>query len=142
MLIVPETEGKTYFERLKTDSSLKMALGKSRDTTHYQNRISTTGKATICKEVFMTIPVVIYTRKDFYLLNSLDYWIEQLRASGLIDFRSSETFEREQSMSRALPPKVLKVKDFRGSFYIIAFGWIAGTIVLLSERAINKLRPN
>jgi hypothetical protein len=39
-----------------------------------------------CKEKVMTIPVVIYARKDFYLHESINEKIKRLITAGLIEY--------------------------------------------------------
>lgn len=138
MLKVTDEQRKDIFQGFKVDASLKVVMGKSKDTVHYLNQISNTTKTAFCKEVFMTIPVVVYTRQDFYLLNALNDRINELRASGLIDFWASLDIKRAENKPESPHPRTLKLEDFKGSFYIAIIGWVVGVSTLVCEFIVRS----
>ena len=86
----------------------------------------------ICKEVIVTIPAVIYTRKDFYLLQELNYKLVILRNSGLIDFWNfQETYQVNDDS--AVETKKLMMGDLIGCFQILIFGLIASFAAFVIE---------
>jgi hypothetical protein len=139
MLIISEREARSYIVRLRNDSSLKVVIGRSLISSYYLNRSNNVSRVSISREVFITLPVVVYTRKDFYLLNSINDGIEHLKATGLIDFWASEGFKRIKSVSRSSHPKVLQVRDFRGSLHLVVFGWIVSVFAVVCECFYKKL---
>lgn len=139
MMKVSEPEGKNYIKRLTTDASLKVVVGRSSITAHYLNQMSRSAKNAISREVFMTVPIVIYSRQDFYLLNSINEEIEQLKASGLIDFWTYQSVKRDKTPTISSLPKALQVKHFKGSFYIVALGWSVSFAAAVCECFIKKL---
>jgi hypothetical protein len=139
MLKVSEPEGKNYIKRLTTDSSLKVTVARSSITAHYLNKKSRSAKNAISREVFMTIPIVIYSRQDFYLLNSINEEIEKLKSSGLIDFWTYASIKRDQSPTISSLPQALQVKHFKGIFYIVALGWTVSFVAAVCECFIKKL---
>lgn len=81
----------------------------------------------ICKEFVTTIPVVIYTKKDFYLLNALDEKIRLLKAAGLIDFWNFQDVDK-RFLNDPDPktPKTLQLHHLFGCFQILIAGWLVG----------------
>lgn len=141
MLKVSLKQGNDYVEQLKTDPSLKLAFGKSLDAAYYINQISNTSRATICSEVFMTVPIVIYARQEFYLLNTINERIQQLSASGLIDFWASQDVNIGLLKAKEIfYPKVLNFKEFKGSFYVLSIGCVLGVLVFMFELFTSRLK--
>lgn len=91
----------------------------------------------ICKEIFLTIPVVIYTQKNFYLLDEFDAIIEVLKSSGLIQlWESSVNFHDRFSTgisNYTKNMKALTLHDLEGCFYILVSGSIAGLFAYILE---------
>lgn len=84
----------------------------------------------VLEEVLQIFPVVIYTTKNHYLINSLNNWIELLRSAGLIRKwyyekiipKSKTNIDRRKSK-----PKSIDLKNFEGIFKI----WISGLLISL-----------
>lgn len=88
----------------------------------------------VCKEVFMTIPEVFYTKKDFYLLGELNRKIEMLKASGLIDFWSFQDINKNTKNSKDTKiPKVLSLNQFKGCFSVLFIGLGLTCVVFVFE---------
>jgi hypothetical protein len=89
----------------------------------------------ICKEVFVALPEVIYIRKYFYLLDELSQGIEHLKSSGLIEFWHERGFRRKHVDVgiEVNQPKALNLKDIEGCLYVILSGLLASLIVFCIE---------
>lgn len=134
IIIIPLAKEKLFIEKLKVDPSLHAVYGKSLDIAFYMNQISNTSKVNICKEVFLTIPVVVYARQDCYLLGALNKHIDNLKASGLIDSWAAQDIRKNHEIKpETSQPKVLQLYDFKGSFYILTIGWLLGFAAFVSE---------
>jgi hypothetical protein len=114
---------------------VKEALTISLTNVIYNNRRkSNKAKIVVCKERISMIPVVIYTRKDFCLLNALNDKIETFKAAGLVDFWQSEFRDKNFiNVKESREPKVLKLKQMIGSFYILLIGNFMSFFIFVIE---------
>lgn len=108
--------------------------------TLYYNQISSKiSRFVICKEVFMTIPIVLYAVKDFYLLDSLNDKIKMLKASGLIDKWHYHNIKKNFIKTDTTKiPEVLTVQNLMGCFQLLFFGCIFGQVVFTLECFLKK----
>jgi hypothetical protein len=88
----------------------------------------------ICKEFFMIRPEVIYTKKNFYLLEEINGKLSFLVNSGLIEFWSYRDINKMKLDAReAKAPKILTLSHFQGCFGILALGIVVSYVVFLCE---------
>lgn len=87
----------------------------------------------ICRENFMSIPIVIYTRKNFYLLKAMNQKIETLNAAGLIEYWYYLSFLQDFSNREVDPPKILTFDHLSGCFEIWAGGCLVSFLSFISE---------
>lgn len=82
----------------------------------------------------MNIPIVIYTQKDFFLLDALNEKLGTLKASGLINFWHKQQVPEDISSSNEFKlPKVLNLHHLMGSFQILIFGLVSSIFAFISE---------
>lgn len=93
-----------------------------------------------CKEVFMMIPQVFYTQKDFYLIEELNKEIEILKASGLIDFWYHQFIDKITKVKDFRHQSALTLKKFQGCFEILLLGSFLSFLVFLCELWTFKRR--
>ena len=91
----------------------------------------------ICKETVMSIPVVILTQKNFYLLDAFNQKLDILKASGLIDFWYQEDVKKKLKLDVAKSPQVLSLTELFACFQILLFGMISSFLVFLAELTIS-----
>lgn len=73
----------------------------------------------VCKEIFLTIPVVLYFPKNFFLTEAINKKIALLQAAGLIDYWHSQIFdERKLKIIEDKQPRAMKFQYLSGCFYI------------------------
>lgn len=122
-------------QRIQSDSSIKEAYGQSLILTVYYNQVSTrSSHYTFCTEVFMTLPLVIYTRKDFFLLDAFNEKIEMLRAGGLIDFWKCQIIDKRFLNTKAfVSPKVMTMYQLLGCFEVLCIGCAMSLIGFCGE---------
>jgi hypothetical protein len=107
----------------------------------YYNQVSRENFGIICKEILMTIPVVIYMRKDFYLLDALNEKIKALKAAGLIEFWNYENIDKKLiHVRKENEPKILTVDLIIGCFYLLFFGMVLSVLAYLLEIMMLKVR--
>lgn len=128
---------------MKTDSTFKGAYGGSITYFLYTNQISSKDMNNkFCKDIFLTIPVVIYITKNFYLLEALNDKIKLLNSAGLINFWHFHQYIDENALTRKLKgsenPKVLTLYHFEGCFGILLCGILISSIVFVVERLVGN----
>ena len=79
----------------------------------------------VCREHFVGIPSVIYSRKNFYLVKAMDEIIENLKSAGLIEYWYLQAFSKKISKEKADDPKKLTFDQLSGSFQL----WVGGCFV-------------
>lgn len=139
LALISSGEKAFYLTKIQTDSKFKGAYIRSLKKTLYFNQLSgKESRFTICREFYMTVPLVAYTLKNFYLLESLDKKIEIFVSVGLIDYWHNQAIdERLQKMERQTYPKILGMEHLAGCFQILLVGFILSFVVFLFE----LLRP-
>lgn len=125
--------------KIQSDSSFKGAFGRSFLRVIYNNlRKPRHLRDKICNEVFLTIPVVIYSQLDYFLLDKLNEKIEILQSAGLIEFWHYKGIDKGSLNDKdSNVPKVLKVNDLMGCFETLFAGWLCAVIVFAFEMIIN-----
>lgn len=122
-------------DKIKSDPTFKGAIGQPLTHIMYFNQLgSTKTRFKVCKEVLMTLGSVIYTQKNFYLLDEFNAKIEIFRAAGLIDFWQFQKLDKKLlSFKEMNQPKVLNIYQLMGTFQILLLGSIISFIVFLVE---------
>ena len=86
-VIIPYDQILSTLKSIQTDPGFKAAWPRSLDVILYDNQMSSVeNRLKVCKELLMTYPAVIYTKKNFYLLESINEKLNLLNAAGLIEF--------------------------------------------------------
>ena len=123
----------SIFPRMKIDENITAAYEESILRSIYRSQ-TLNFKLHICKEVFMTIPEVIYTKMDFFLLPAINEKINILVSSGLVDFWSYENINRLKLREKDKKyPEVLCLDQFKGCFGILMIGIVLSVIVAFCE---------
>lgn len=130
------TERELYKKKIQIDSTVKLAFALSYPQTIYYNQIRPKEQRNeISDEIFLTVPIVIYTRKDFFMLHTLDQEINMLNTAGLINHWNSEDIHsdilKEKEPNR---PKLLTLTQLTGCFQLLFFGYVASFVAFVVER--------
>lgn len=127
--------------QIRSDSTFKGAMGRPLMKVVYLNQMSSKeNRNRICKDVFMTISIVIFTKKDFYLLDELNHQIGMFQASGLIDFWHNQDINRgivDENDSKI--PTVLTLRQMMCSFQILLIGLFVSLVVHVIELFLKYL---
>lgn len=131
-----------YLNKIQSDSSFKGAYIRSLPLALYTNQKLPKEKwFRICKQPLMSIPVVIYTVKDFFLLDEMNEWIEVLKSAGLIQYWSNQDIDMKYLKVREESSlKPLNLEQLQGSFELLLSGYVLGFISLSSEYLLLILR--
>lgn len=121
-----------YSDKIQSDPNFNGAVGRALHTIIYLNHLRTEElQYNILKTTFMSVPVVIYARKDFFLLEALNEKIELIKAAGLITFWEKQY--ANSNMTTKIEPRVLKLKELIGCFQILIIGYMFSFMVFVIE---------
>lgn len=128
-------EKEFYMERVRTDPSYKAAYGISLLELLYLNQLKMKdSRYKICKQVLLTVPVVIYTRKDFFLIDALGSKVEKMKAAGLVEFWLFRDVDKDfLNYKGKTPPVVLTIARLTGCFQILLIGLTIASVVFVFE---------
>lgn len=92
-----------------------------------------------CKERIAGISIVMYFRKNFFLIPAVNKIIRNLVAGGIIERLHKKYLDEELlSVKNSLSgPKVLKLDHLDGAFQILAIGSIFSFILFLAELVVG-----
>lgn len=118
---IHENEVVKYIYKISKDPNFKGCLGRSLVyVLQTLNQAPDVLKLNILDEIFMTVPNVIYTKKNFFLLDSFNEKIETIKSSGLLQFWHYKSKIVQESKTQVKkPPKVLSMERLNGCFYIL-----------------------
>lgn len=129
---------------ISTNPEFKGALFKSYTGTLYYNQMHfNQTQYVMCKEIYMTFPVVLYFPKDFYLTGAINKKIAFLQAAGLIDYWHSEIIdERYMKVIESNEPKGIKFQYLSGCFWIWFISCLIAVLTFFGEIFYEKLFEN
>lgn len=129
---------------LQNNPSFKGACGSWQMLSLYENlQMTKENQRSICRETVMTIPLVIYTKKDFYLLDALNEKIEMFKASGLIRFWQYQDVDKALLRTKeSREPKVFTINELLGSFKLLFVGLGFSLIGFMIEICFYRLKKN
>lgn len=124
------------------DPKFKGAFSKTLTGALYLNQLSfNTTLYKICKEPYMTLPIVMYVQKNFYLLDEINEKILLFQAAGLIEHRHSKTVDSNfLNIKEEIVLKKLNMHHLYGSFQIWFCGCAIGGLIFITE--IVMMRKN
>jgi hypothetical protein len=97
-------------------------------------------KVQVCREHFVGIPSVIYTRKNFYLVKAMDDMIENLKSAGLIEYWYLQSFSKKISKKMTDDRKKLSFSHLSGCFQIWVGGCFVSFLGLIGELIVKSWR--
>lgn len=129
-------------EKVRRDPTFKGVVGRSLSRIHYLNKIESNHEPfNVAKEVFVTFSVVVFTRKNFFLIRALNEKIETMKAAGLVEFWYYQHVDKRPLQAKdTKQPRALTTQNMIGCFHILIFGWILSLTAFVVERLINYLR--
>lgn len=121
---------------------MKVAFGIGASVTLYDNKAKHRGfHYKICKEVIAMVPVVIYTQKDFYLLDAFNERIEMLKSAGLIEYWNFQDMDKKiRDDKKSSNPAGLTFTQLIGSFQLLLLGYVSSVIALVVEMSISVIK--
>lgn len=129
----------SYLQIIAHDPSFKGCISKSQTYATFLNNIEKGRKLNILKETLMTTQIVIYTRKNFYLLGALNEKIEEIKSSGLLEYWHYKGKSVTESPNVKKNPKVLTISRLVGCFEIWAWGLFLSLLSFLVEITVSRM---
>lgn len=105
----------------------------------YFNRIYPDKQTILMKKSLAVIPIVIYTRKNFFLLDALNEKIDIFKTAGLIEYWFFKNYNFVNVTAKRIEgPKKLTVDKLAGCFQILSFGCTISFVIFIIEVIIQK----
>lgn len=122
-------------ELIKSNPTFDVAIVKSLTSIKYHNqKVTADERFKFCKETLITIPIVIYTRKSFFLIEALNEHFENFKAAGLMAKWYKEDINQDLLDEKiADVPKVFTIRDLLGCFQVWCFGLVVSIVVFIIE---------
>lgn len=112
----------------------KVSTFRSLERINYWNKANPGQQVSIMKTPLAAIPIVIYTRKNFYLLDALNKKIDTFKTAGLVDFWFFKSYNLANATARPVEdPQQLNVAKLAGCFKILFLGCSISFIVIIVE---------
>lgn len=98
----------------------------------------------VLEEVITALPIVIYFRKNSYLVKIFDEKLDAFKSAGLVGYWTEIHLQSQFSKLKVIKvgPKKMTVKTLEGAFQIIASGWLLSFIAFAAELVSNLFRKN
>ncbi|CRK90108.1 CLUMA_CG003826, isoform A [Clunio marinus] len=125
----------SYANRILNNPEFLGALGDSMTMIAFHNqKMSEDFRYLICHDVVLIAPIVMYTLKDFYLLNEINSNIDVFTAAGLVDLWHYRDIDKQALKIKSFDnPKVLSLIQLTGCFQVLIFGYSISLIIFMGE---------
>lgn len=129
-------------KKIQDDPTFKGAFARPFSVVLYLNKKSSiTEQFRICEDPYLTIPIVIYTRKGFYLLDALNAEISSIKSAGLIDFWHQKYVNKRFLHTMYLNcPQPLHLRQLNGCFKTYFVGCFAAVFAFSLENLYFLIR--
>jgi hypothetical protein len=95
----------------------------------------------ICQNELMNIPIVIYTVKNFYLLDEINEQLSHLKSSGLLWYWRLKTIRKNTfKVDFKRNRKILSYENLKGCFRILLVGYGLSFVIFVFELWIKKFK--
>lgn len=134
---------KVIKETIRNDPTFKAALLTSFARIIYENQNRPFDQRfDICMDIFLTIPIVMYSKRDYYLLEPVSWKIEDFKAAGLIDFWQKLDIKKKiLSEDVLVRPKIISLGQLFGCFQVLFLGILVSFIVFAVEMVTECRKP-
>lgn len=127
-----------YLVRIATDSDFKGAVAKPRTQALYINARNR-DKFKILEEDYFLVSIVIYSKKDFFLLDALNERLSLFKSYGLLKYYRYQNQEALTNSNQKLP-KVFSLKRLLGCFYLLFGGFLLSIVSFVGEIFLFRLK--
>lgn len=120
---------------MQSSPTVNAAVVRSLTSIKYHNQVAdSSNRLNFCKETLLTVPVVIYTRKNFFLIDAMNEQFENFKAAGLLTkWFKEDIYHDVTDEIVADVPKVFSLHDLLGCFQVWVFGMTASFVIFVVE---------
>lgn len=94
----------------------------------------------MCKEYFLKSSFVFYFRKNHFIIDDFNMYLEMMHSNGFIDFISSQYADKKYlKIIVDTGPKVLELKHFYGVLKIYLIANLIAFVVFFVEVMFKKI---
>lgn len=131
-----------YYNRIQSDPLFLGAFNSLLTRMYFYNQQRPKEKRyKHCSEAVFTNYMVIYTKKNFYLLDKLNEKIDQLNSAGLYAYWEGKfIFSRFSNFKHEPLIKPLRIRDLTGSFILLIAGSAISFASFIFELYREKLK--
>lgn len=125
----------THLLEIQSNRNINAAIVKSLTSIKYHNQVVAYNKRlNFCKETLLTIPVVIYTKKNFFLVDAMNEQFENFKAAGLLTkwYKEDIHYDSIDEITEGVP-KVFSLHDLLGCFQVFGFGIFSSFVIFVIE---------
>lgn len=125
-------------DKIQGEPGFKGALAQSFIKVIYHNSLRhKSQRLVICKEIVSAAPIVLYTRKNYFLLEAINDQVENLKSSGLINYWRKKFLNKNFMIKRrATGPRILTVLNILGALEIWLLGCVIGSLAFVFEKCL------
>lgn len=120
-----------FLKRISTDPNFKGAVAKPKTQALYINARSR-AKFKILDEDYFLVPIVMYSKKDFFLIDALNEQLSKFKAYGFLKYYRYQNQEALMQQNQAIP-KVLGIERLSGCFYLLFCGFVLSAVSFVAE---------
>jgi hypothetical protein len=136
---VNSEEKKIIMNKIRTDPNFKASYSATLTNVLYEElQNSLNPHYVVCQEPFRMRSIVIYSRRDFYLLEKINLKIEDFKSGGLIKFWNDQQYYKLKSITEQNQLESLNLEHFHGTFGIFCCGMIGSFGVFLIESLLKR----
>lgn len=122
------------------DARSRTALAFPYTELQFRNQLNPHYTISACPEVVITIPSVIYANKNFFLIDTLNDKIQDLKSSGLIEFWKRKVFVKNYKKQKdLLPTPVINLTHLSGCFQFCVYCICVCLLVFIGEIISSKI---
>lgn len=134
--IFPNSEIDSY-RRKTLNPNFKGVVFNYENQIHYLNQLNYKNFTyTICKEHFLTPSFVFYFRKNHFIVEEVNQYLERMLANGLIDHISSQYADKRDLILKSNAdegPKALQIKHLYGAIEIYFLCCCISVVIFIME---------
>jgi uncharacterized membrane protein len=116
----------------------KVAMFASEVTFIEYSRDHRTFPYTIFSENYISMSVVMYYRRDFYLREAIDSKLQLIMSSGLLQYWLKEFDHRDEWKEEKVKTKVLTMDHLVGVFGLLLIGHLVSIFAFIAEAILHK----
>lgn len=131
--------GDNIFSSIKPAPQYSAVISTTSSVFVEKSKINQTAEFQICKESFFTVSVVIYYRKNYFLIESINNVMNKLVSAGLVEYWHRKFVNEDYSKLRRNENRSAMTFDhLKGIIQLWAFCCCCSIICFFCEKIVHK----